>query len=296
MKENQKIFSLKEPEHLRIEVILNNIIKIEIFTNFQTNLIYQKDEDVESFDFSPFCIFNTINERYLSLCSENQCILIEIKTNSQIESILSKISNTILVSCTEKDHEKFSISIKSEESGNPTQTMVNYFKSLLTPVESDKFTLYSYLELCSYSLMAYFLQRNYFHSKCFRDPSFFEYEINFQKFDIKAFLHLRIIGGCANGHVSLVFHKESCQLFAYKSIKNPKKFLIEKKFYQFNMHHCIVKGIGFVSTIGCEYGIVMEYMCNGSVLRLIQKNLLDDTMRTKILIRILCAIDYLHSK
>lgn len=289
------------------EKLLNELtegieFKIEIFPNFSLNAIYYKNSDetaLKSYNYAPICAFSVIDNKYISLCTEIQCILVEISNSFDICRFLSNITDTIFINCSEEGLKYISKSENGLNIDEQVKSMKKYFYSLLLDEESESMTFNKLLKLSTTTLMTYFIRRLYLPSSSFLDSSFFTYssksKTNFEKFNPEDFVQLKKLGSGGFGDVRLVFHKTSGHVFAFKSIDSVKKFLIEKKFYQLYQHHCLVQGYGFVNKVGADKGIVMEFMCNGSVSDLIKQDKLDDNLKTKIICRVMYAIDYLHS-
>lgn len=278
------------------EMPYETMLKFQIFPSFFIQAQYfpkYNEEQLKTLDMSPFCAYNIIDDEYISLSSEKFCVLIKISRYEDISSILSSISSKTLVASTEIDVDYCDKSILSPESDESLYILLSVFLNLLPKSESDKFTISSYLELSSVSLMTYFLHRYHFPSKQFTDSDFFDLrQDNYKKYELSDLVPLRTIGTGRFGEVSLVFDASSGILFALKTFNDESKYEQEKLLYSSNNNSFLVHGVGYVE----ENGILMEFMSNGSLSDHIDDKKLTPTERSKIIYRLLAAVDYLHSK
>lgn len=301
---NKTIDIITDSQKMLEEMNGNQPVRMSIFPNFQVISTYFNKLDlsvIESADFSPVSAFTTNNKGYFSICSQKQCIVISILDENDILELINRIHGTLLIPCSTDDEKYFrSPSIDDKtliEIRNECSSMRKYLKPLLQEGNKDSFSFNSFLTIALDPILTYFVRRNYYPSKLFNDPNFFNYQAKeFRKFAESDFIKLRRLGCGAQGEIYLCFHKESGHLFALKTLFKTRQFLKEKRFYMTCKHSTLVKSYGFISDIGKSPSIVLEFMCNGSVSGLIKAGKLDENEKSKIVIRILYAIDYLYSK
>lgn len=282
-------------ELLTREMLPNSPLLIEVFKSFKIEISYfneYSEKQIYAFSSIPFCAYNIINDEYISLCSEKSCLLIKLSNNQEISKILGAISAQHLVASTDNDLDYFSGSITSPEAEESFYILLSYFISMFPPSEPETFSISSFLELASASLMTYFLHRYHFRSNQFVDSQFFQYTSEPKEFSMDNIIILRTLGTGRHGEVSLVFDSTCGDILVLKSFKEISKFEKEKELYSRCDYQLLVKYCGYIE----GEGILMEYMNNGSLADHLNDPVLTPMAKSKIIFQILLAIDYLHSK
>ncbi|OHT15633.1 hypothetical protein TRFO_14001 [Tritrichomonas foetus] len=188
-----------------------------------------------------------------------------------------------------------------------------------------------FLYLARKCLVTFCLARFYVPSSSFSDISFLQYpDTEFERIKtLDPYIRLALIGAGGNGTVSLVFNKLNGLLFAIKSLHSLKSYRREINFCMKYKHPFITKGYCYGIIRGSRI-IVYHFMPNGSLLECNSTNnlsinpgndlnpgnnadnldnednfqshlkycfldtTLNDTQKTKIMLQIISAVDYLH--
>lgn len=291
------MISLSEnPEFLLKEVTPKIPTKIMIFPSFCTELIYfpiYEEKVLKSLSFSAFISYYIVNEEYIVLSSEEHCVLIKISNINEISQIFSSIEQNKFIASTEDDMKYISNASLIPESEESFLILISFFIALLPTNESELFSISHILELAAPSLITYFLYRYHCASNLFKDPYFFHFQSNeFKLYNADNLITLKAIREGKNAEVNLVFDTLSGNIFVLKTYNDKENFLREKQLYEQLKNQSLVNCVGYDDS----NGLLMEFMCNGSLQSKINDKMLDQTMKSKIIYQLLAAIDYLHSK
>ena len=168
-------------------------------------------------------------------------------------------------------------------------------------------------------LLGYFMQRIFFDSKYFQDPSFFEESSNLKKsilesskknqLSLNDFQIIKLIGSGASSRVYLAIHINTFSFVAlkiYDSNKNDS-FLREKTFFEKSQNHpYIIEYYGSFSDKDNKGILLLDFKSNGSISDLFKsnensikfcykpKNLSEFDLIAKLFLNLLFALHHLH--
>lgn len=152
---------------------------------------------------------------------------------------------------------------------------------------------------CLKVVILYLIKRYDFKSKDFDDSSFQVSPINeFTTFNKNDFFLLHAIGIGATSTIILAIHKSTFHVFVIKNFKTDFDTLFQRELgiyskYFETLGPFIVKCYGYIRN---SFMLVFDYMANGTLNIIREKKLIDDTINTKVVLRILSSIAFLHSE
>ncbi|OHT04540.1 hypothetical protein TRFO_27993 [Tritrichomonas foetus] len=278
--------------------------------------------------------------RYFSICSENNCIIIDDSPPKNIQNIQQYSSPTKQALFTFfrkfKNERKIEIydcdtSFKQQSKNFIESSNRNIYQSENESddeISKDNFLDYNE-KIAEMILMFYFhythffehyssfsyyinsiigfkLRRFYYESYLFENPSFFHRMESFQFYRFSEndfiFIQNRSISQGSTGVIELALHLKTFSLVAIKSIFNNNNdnyfencFIREYNFFKNYKHPFIIQCYGTVLFSGHKYqSFVIEFMCHGS-LEINLKNLLLNNSCENVFLRLLFAVNYLHS-
>ncbi|OHT00369.1 hypothetical protein TRFO_33023 [Tritrichomonas foetus] len=165
-------------------------------------------------------------------------------------------------------------------------------------------SLESFLSICVFPILTFYVNRYYFPNNTFFDSSFLERDVNpdceLMHFNLNDFLLLHYISGSQylNSDIVLAYHYDSEKFVILKSYKGTRSkiaFDREIELYNIVRHKSIIKCHGWIETRSFQRRryLVLPYMCNMSLREKIPT--LSNTEKSLILIDIIYGLDYLHS-
>ena len=125
-------------------------------------------------------------------------------------------------------------------------------------------------------------------------------KVEYHEFQEKEFIDLRVIYSKPGTIYKLVIHIESQHIFLMKKTSIPEEsseMSHEIYFCKNHSHRCLTKFYGFLKNKQKIVGFIYEYMCNGSLKNIYEKNQIqsDDFFKLLVINRVFQGIDYLHS-
>ncbi|OHT02318.1 hypothetical protein TRFO_07136 [Tritrichomonas foetus] len=283
---------------------------------------------------TPFIVLSIVNfdeTNDLVLCFEGNCYILKNLENEEnlMEIFLLKINQYKgkIYFIDSSKYQKYRNCEFQKQLHHKTQTIE-------IEEETKNFFVYFYSKISCNSILlqlikplsAYSIRRYYFKSSSFRNDSFFQSKFhqknyfleNYQnpnliEFKENDFIFLRSIYQGSSNTVNLYIHKETLYLMVIKSQNFPnseteddktkndnngKEKVIENerinfgKYFADNIQHpFIVKCFGFIRKKN-NFWFVYDFMSNGNLSSCIKS--LSDKKKTLLILRILCALNYLH--
>lgn len=281
---------------------------------------------IDSLQKYKFITYKTFNiTRYSNLiqvviCVEKRCLILEKIDTNAINNAFKQMNSSII---NLNDLKSYDLNINEE--------IQSACKMFYTQISFN-----SFIKCTIEPIFAYLIRRFYFPSSFFNDPSFFifnskikkqnqnpidlfsqssieiqqgiekqlkeqkENESNFKYeiFQIEDFIELRQIYKYQTC-IKLALHIKSLYIFAMKdiSLSNDSKSLDhEINFCENNFNDYIIRFYGYVQKDKQNVGLIYEFMSNGSLSSFLPNNNFPKIQSFIMMIRILSAINYLHSK
>ncbi|OHS99120.1 hypothetical protein TRFO_34522 [Tritrichomonas foetus] len=298
----------------------NVVCEMEILNNFKTNILITKSTPTNYFldalkpiSFNPLTTISfNFDDNSVSFCTENYVVLIFFDTSEEIRFFLNNIKNHVLYPVKKKYTNYISNNFhanfykdnqfeKLQSTKEEAHTLYNSLSNDLNFLISQNNLFSVFLKHAVWPILYFFIERFKIRSTLFQNPSFLNPSIQeFRQFSMQDFILLSIIGSGAVGIIYLALNKALGQLFVIKSFKNGKikQFRREKQAYSKLKHPSLLKCYGFIKeskSKNISNSLVLEFAANGSVADYLDKNSLDDTEKTTIVVDVLFGLDYLHS-
>ncbi|KAK8853840.1 hypothetical protein M9Y10_016383 [Tritrichomonas musculus] len=279
-----------------------------------------KEEKVSNNDNTP-----SINN-YFCFCSQETLAIIQFKKDQKtLNTLLNSMSHAFLLPTTPIDSKEFISNTDDQSNIYPFNlvshedplTELNHFYEFYSrkinfnsdinhkalKLDSDKFSLFSFLSISLKPALLFLIRRNYFPLMWFIDQSFSTHSLfsteNFDKneFTFNDFIFLRDILFFDESQESLYIHKDTGSLFSIKTYKNAELFNFEKEVFYSSRSRFIRPCYGFIAGDGTENkgSLILEFMSDGKATDVLKNEGLEAIMKSKIITEVILGIDTLNA-
>ncbi|OHS99059.1 hypothetical protein TRFO_08627 [Tritrichomonas foetus] len=275
---------------------INDVFLIKLYDSFDYIYCYS----LKSFNFdiiskSPFItVFyypdNPTLNRYIIICEEEKCIIIELiedDSDQCINLFITELKQKIDIPfCNQQDG---NLDMKKDRLRQCTQSIKEKYSEIL---------INSYFILLTYEPMVAFIVKRFdYPTDRFKNPSFFKafenlhYNETYREFNQKNFIILCNLVESSDTIVSLAIHKPTLYLVVFKSYATMDLQRVNEGVFNSQFQHpFFVKCYGYINA--SRFIFIFEYMSNGTLVE-VQPSM-TGTQKSICILKLLFGINYLQ--